>query len=156
MTGAAIGQSGMYILWLGIVNWLVTLIMVEGAIFAPLRHWVKAHDPWKFGYLVHCHLCAGTWVGWALAVATPYRPIDSWPLIDVLLAGLTYKAVGHITLEATALMRRTNAISAPATSRRRPQSHAHPQLEIPRGHGHLLDRERRSPDSSTRITPIAG
>lgn len=102
---------------LGMVNWLASLILVESELFRPLRDRVtaKAAPPrktntgqrwnsrrtalWdKAAYLISCHLCAGTWIGLALALAVPdVRPFGGGPL-GWLLAGLLIKAVGHVTL----------------------------------------------------------
>lgn len=58
------------------------------------RAWGKAR------YLVSCHLCTGTWVGLALAVAVPaVRPFGTG-VVGAILAGLLFKATGHLVLEA--------------------------------------------------------
>lgn len=57
----------------------------------PLRGrlWMKA------SYLISCHLCAGTWIGLALAAGVPsVRPFGPG-LLGWALAGLLVKAVGH-------------------------------------------------------------
>lgn len=108
-------------LYAGLVVWLVTLILVEGEIFRPVRellsgyvpaHWVDATPRFKISeynrrpklaYLVGCHLCTGTWVGLGVAFLIP------GPLPHVVLNGLLYKAIGHVVLEVTALLKRAAA-----------------------------------------------
>lgn len=89
----------------GLVNWIATLIIVEGVIFDDARRWVTRRADragwWKLSYLVTCHLCAGTWVGFALALVVR-GPLPGGFIVN----GLAYKAVGHITLEVTALLKR--------------------------------------------------
>lgn len=111
------------VLALGLVDWIVTLIIVESEICRPIREWVgRQHDKavlnwqnakfvmdpskklqrrvvmWaKLRYFIGCHLCTGTWVGLLLAVITPFRPLGVG-LLGILLAGFLYKAVGHLTL----------------------------------------------------------
>lgn len=106
---------------LGIVCWLVTLVVVDSELFRPLRIWVAGHrrgadrlprrPAWlwhKLRYLVACHLCTGVWVGLVLAAAVPtVRPFGTGP-VGFVLAGLSVKAVGHLTLEVAALLARTN------------------------------------------------
>ncbi len=93
------------VLALGAVCWLVTTILVESELCRPLRdrlaRWSKLH------YLSSCALCTGTWVGLVLAAVTPYRPIASpAPFVSWLLAGLLYKAIGHLILAANNTLRR--------------------------------------------------
>lgn len=114
----------------GIVCWLATLILVESELFRPLREWVDYHRQWsaidriynrrrppwhkawvypfwsKLGYLVGCHLCAGTWVGLVIAAVTGYRVDGQYGFVGFVLAGLAIKAVGHLTLEVAALLAR--------------------------------------------------
>lgn len=121
---------------LGLVNWLVTTILVESELFKPLRRWVRARyefhrfgprraerSAWwdldldrnldrpfharrtalwhKVDYLVGCHLCAGTWIGIALAgiAGGPFAGV-----VGIILNGLLYKAIGHLTLETSAFL----------------------------------------------------
>lgn len=106
----------MNVLYAGLITWFVTLVLVEGEIFAPLRDWfeyrtdlallrdryaetTKEHKKttrryrvWnKVSYLVNCHMCAGTWIGIGLGflIPGPFSPV---------LSGLLYKAIGHLTL----------------------------------------------------------
>lgn len=128
-------------LYLGLVCWLATLIIVESELTRPLREWlerraqrelpvpktipeahVRADYRTKNGhifffffgtrpvfeklrYAVSCHLCAGVWVGVVLAA------IFGGPFTGPAATaanGLLYKAIGHLTLEVAALVRRTN------------------------------------------------
>lgn len=105
---------------LGLVNWLVTLLLVESEVVRPFREWIAnrynaAHtsnrevpsvrsDGWrvvlwyKAKYFVGCHLCTGTWVGVILAILTSWnKPLGSG-VIGIVLTGLLYKAIGHVVL----------------------------------------------------------
>lgn len=54
----------------------------------------------KLRYLLGCHACAGTWVGFAVAAALPgVRPLGGGA-VGFVLAGLLFKAVGHLALVA--------------------------------------------------------
>jgi Protein of unknown function (DUF1360). len=61
----------------------LTHIVVDSAVFSPLREWLKNQAPaieepvtkfsgrWlagKIGYLMTCYQCAGVWVGWFLGL----------------------------------------------------------------------------------------
>ncbi len=107
---------------LGLVNWLVTLLLVESEVTRPMREWVQhqfekasnweaqlitptvRNDGWrvvlwyKAKYFVGCQLCTGTWIGWLMAAFTPWnRPLGTG-VLGVLLAGFLYKAIGHLVL----------------------------------------------------------
>lgn len=96
----------MTLLVLGLINWIVTTIIVEGVIFDEQRAWAKQHLPAKIAYLTTCHLCAGTWVGWAVAVAAGFRVGHG--IVGLALGGLAIKAVGHITLELASVLKNIN------------------------------------------------
>jgi hypothetical protein len=65
----------------------------------------------KLGYVLGCHLCSGTWVGFALAVAVPNTPFHlRWWLPTVVLNGLVIKGIGHALLEVFSLARNLNAM----------------------------------------------
>jgi hypothetical protein len=124
------------IIFLGCANWLSTLILCESELFKPTRGFLdRKADFWtdyllwekekyghndrrsafvgslwkKIAYLHGCHLCCGTWVGIAIAVATPtIRPFGGG-FVGLMLAGLVYKAIGHIVLETTGALQRTNS-----------------------------------------------
>lgn len=85
-----------YLVVAGLVNWLATLILVEGKIFQPVRSRVTGEYA---RYFVACHLCTGTWVGLVMAawltLLAPYAlPFAGWWM--VLVNGLAIKAVGHL------------------------------------------------------------
>lgn len=110
----------MVTIYLGLVNWLVTILLVESEVCRPIRDWVNTRyaragglstwipnvkdDGWrlvlwyKAKYFVACQLCTGTWVGLGLALVTPWNKPLGHGVIGVLLAGLLYKAIGHIIL----------------------------------------------------------
>ena len=111
---------------LGLVNWLATTIVVESELFRPLRAWVDIrHARWvlpdgrrarrhkaawlKLRYLLACHLCAGTWIGFLEAALVPSVRPAGGGFVGWAIAGLAIKAIGHITLEVTALMKRVAA-----------------------------------------------
>lgn len=76
----------------------------------------RTHVLWgKLRYLIGCHLCTGTWVGLVLAWMTSTRLVLTGAA-GIVLAGLLVKAVGHVVLEVTALMRvLTKRLGAGAT-----------------------------------------
>ncbi len=111
MTGAVLGLS--------VVVWFVTLVIVEGEIFRPLRErieeWAATHGTRngdyrdRLAYGFHCHMCCGVWVGLLGAGLTPYRPISSTlPAVSWFLSGLLYKGVAHLILALNHLITRTN------------------------------------------------
>lgn len=115
----------MIVLALALVCWIVTTILVESEATRPLREWLTMQaDTWtmlyddglvtgdvlrfdhtkevfwrKLRYLVSCHLCAGTWVAFALVSIVPVhtfgRGFAGW-----LLGGLLVKAIAHLVLVA--------------------------------------------------------
>lgn len=89
---------------MGLVNWLATLIVVEGVIFDEPREWLAQRLPLKLSYLLSCHLCAGVWVGFALALVVP-GPIEAG-VMSVVVNGIAYKAVGHLVLEVVGTLQR--------------------------------------------------
>lgn len=107
---------------LGFANWLATTIIVESVIFEDVRLTMRrAGDRLKsagresvghkLGYVLGCHLCSGTWVGFALAVAVPNTPFHlRWWLPTVVLNGLVIKGIGHALLEVFSLARNLNAM----------------------------------------------
>jgi hypothetical protein len=112
---------------LGLVNWLATVLLVESEVTRPIREWVDkryrsarirypelsasnwapevSRHGWrtvlwyKARYFVGCQLCTGTWVGWILAALTIgwHAPLGTG-ILGIVLAGLFYKAIGHIVL----------------------------------------------------------
>lgn len=95
------------IIALGLVNWFVTTVVVEANVTQPIRswfhtRWMHAQREWslvmweKLAYLVNCHMCAGVWVGLALAA---FAPMVFGPgVIPFILVGLLIKAIGHLVL----------------------------------------------------------
>lgn len=94
----------------GLINWIVTTIIVEGTVFQDARDALdRLPIPPKYKELWHCHLCTGTWVGFGLAMFLG-GPLATGlsPILDVLLNGFLYKAVGHVILEVTGLVKNYN------------------------------------------------
>lgn len=97
---------------LGLINWLITTIVVESELTRPLRDWVdrtptRRVKRWvpqrttlraKAAYLIGCHLCTGTWIGLAQALTVPHLGPFGTGITGWVLAGLLYKAIGHATL----------------------------------------------------------
>lgn len=139
----------------GAVCWLATLILVEGVIFQGCREWLKVkcdrirercldrdnevRGTWmarnahaaagKIGYLVTCHLCAGTWVGIAL---TPFAhgPFHSTIFgVTALLNGLLYKAMGHLFLEIQAVLMTRSAWQKAQADAQRHENRRQRELE---------------------------
>lgn len=100
----------------GLVNWLVTTIIVESELGRPLRDlissrreraaggdgsWLEAgldRGAWRWlDYLVRCHLCVGVWV--ALAEVFWLGPLVGRGVAGVVFSALLVKAVGHLVLE---------------------------------------------------------
>lgn len=133
----------MIVLFAGLVNWLVTLIIVESELFREVRDWVDTHAPEKLRYLVHCHLCCGTWIGLALALVLPGPLVAVHPLLTWFLNGLLYKAVGHVTLEITAILKHHNALLNAAEGMTNADHREHVSHQSSNGY-----REGRSPAQS--------
>lgn len=96
------------VIFLGLANWIITVILVESELSRPFRLWVSGTHFFaparpKLAYLVSCHLCTGTWVGLALALVAG-SPVPG--VLGLVVGGLIYKAVGHVTLEVTAALKR--------------------------------------------------
>ena len=90
---------------LGAANHQVTHIITVGVIFEGLRQWITRTFGAKAGYLVQCHLCAGTWVGFGQAGWTygQIRMTQSEPL-DAFLVAFTVALIGRLVNEVLALM----------------------------------------------------
>lgn len=95
-------------LLLGLANWFGTLLVVESEFFRPLRAWCEDRYTnaerrfsswfwWKVNYMINCQMCAGTWVGLALAPLAPAIFPSLWGLGFVVTA-LVIKAIGHLIL----------------------------------------------------------
>lgn len=102
---------------LGLVNWIVTVIVTQGAILEELRNKVKTFGSrlevdsphkitklvgGKLNYFVACPLCVGTWIGFAEAASFggPLHPHPAWAAW--IASGLLYKAIGHLSLQVSA------------------------------------------------------
>lgn len=104
----------------GLVNWLVTTIVVESELGRPLREYVRRRrnlaaqrrptlpppfapgnadrGPWRWlDYLLACHLCTGVWI--AIAEALYLGPLVGRGAAGVIFTALIVKAVGHLVLE---------------------------------------------------------
>lgn len=97
----------------GLVNWWVTVLVVDSEFFRPLREvffnaYTNAERKWsiafwdKLCYLVKCHMCTGTWVGFLLAAFAPAVFGPGW--IGFILVALLIKAIGHLVLTAWHLL----------------------------------------------------
>jgi hypothetical protein len=108
------------ILLLGLANHLATMIVVESEVTRESRTWLarkafvasteavpelgranRRDRFWaklwhKVDYLHSCHLCAGTWIGLAMAAFLP--PVASSGVVGWLLTGLAIKGTGHMVL----------------------------------------------------------
>lgn len=96
----------------GLVNWLVTTIVVESELGRPVRdyvcrrraranraYWIKGdHSVWRWlDFLLRCHLCVGVWV--ALAEVAWLGPVVGRGVAGFVFTALLVKAVGHLVLE---------------------------------------------------------
>ncbi len=77
------------VVYLGLANWLATIIITSSSLFAPLRARAAVVHP-KLGELVTCPLCAGVWVGFGQGV------LLGGPLENFFWNGLVYKAVAEL------------------------------------------------------------
>jgi hypothetical protein len=77
------------VVYLGLVNWIITLIVTRSSLFAPIRVAAAELHP-RLGELATCPLCAGTWVGFYQAL------IVGGPLPGAFWNGLLYKAVAEL------------------------------------------------------------
>ena len=99
------------VLYLGIVNWMATVIITESVIFEDFRDMVRrygksleANHPRigrKVCYFVTCALCMGTWIGFIEAIVFD-GPLRFWWL-SFIANGLLYKGIGHLFLQLNAL-----------------------------------------------------
>ena len=106
--GSYVAASVALVLFAGLLNWIITQILVAGGLFHEYREWVGRHGKRialrrpilgnKLAYFVSCPLCVGTWIGFAQGVVMP-GPLQligwmSW--FNWAANGLVYKAVGHL------------------------------------------------------------
>ena len=92
------------LLVLGAVNHQVTHCITAGVIFEEVRQWVRLHCGAKLGYLVTCHLCAGTWVGFGIAAAASgdVTLVDN-VATNFLLVSFAVALVGRVWNEGLAI-----------------------------------------------------
>jgi hypothetical protein len=89
---------------LGAINHQITHIITTGVILSEFRAWVKQHLGQKMGYLTTCHLCAGTWVGFAIALVTLNDiQIVSQSVPDFFLVSFAVALMGRVWNEGLAL-----------------------------------------------------
>lgn len=81
-----------FVLFGGLINWITTCILVDSELFRKFREWCKERGHYP-GYLVGCHLCAGTWIAFIQSVfmGGPYT-MYWW---HIVANALLYKAIGH-------------------------------------------------------------
>ena len=95
------------LLVLGAVNHQVTHIITTGVILEDFRQWVSktfGQDS-KLAYLVRCHLCAGSWVGFCIALVAPSAvQLGADPVSNFLLVSFAVALVGRVWNESLALM----------------------------------------------------
>lgn len=110
------------ILALGLVNWFATTLVVESEFFRPLREFVSHRQltaemhrgraerqlellwtRWRYwawsrvAYLIGCHMCTGTWLGFLLVPFAPaIFPGPAWAVF--IVTALLIKAIGHMIL----------------------------------------------------------
>ena len=77
------------VVYLGLVNWLATIIITSSSLFAPVRAAAAELHP-RLGELLSCPLCAGVWVGFYQAL------IVGGPLPGTFWNGLLYKAIAEL------------------------------------------------------------
>ena len=86
---------------LSAVNAAVTTILTTSSLFDPLRAFMARLNP-TLGELVNCDLCAGTWIGAAIAAVAVWWL--GWTGTDALLAGAV---ITLATLTGAAVWRET-------------------------------------------------
>jgi hypothetical protein len=100
----------MTVVFLGLINWFATMLIVEAEITFPIRrgaellvdrlmmsgHRRLGRIADKLSYLLHCHMCCGTWVGLieAAVFGGPFHGFTGW-----VANGLLFKAIAHLVLE---------------------------------------------------------
>jgi hypothetical protein len=96
-----------------LIRWLVlgaacnqiTTIVTESLLFRPFRERVAQRSSY-LGELVSCHLCFGTWVGFALAFLSPPRLIFGLPVLSTLTESFAVSFLGRTFNEITGLLKR--------------------------------------------------
>jgi len=115
MSATITGVSALFVLFLGLVNWVATEIVVTSIIFKDIREWtdnlgmrLKKRHPRtgeKLCYFLKCALCVGVWIGFveALVFDGPLHSQLTWIGWAAFVAnGLLYKGVGHLLLQVNA------------------------------------------------------
>jgi hypothetical protein len=93
------------LLVLGAINHQITHIITTGVIFQEIRQWVWNTFGGKLGYLVTCHLCCGTWIGYIMAVfAIDAITLDDRMMINYLLVAFAISLVGRVWNELIAIL----------------------------------------------------
>lgn len=99
------------VLYLGLINWIATIIIVESVLFEDVRGWIQRRGKLleetrpavgrKVSYVITCALCTGTWIGFveALCFGGPL----SFGILSFIANGLLFKALGHLFLQVNAL-----------------------------------------------------
>lgn len=69
------------------------------------------HPPRRphLAYLVECHLCCGVWVGFVVASALAIFAGSSGPTDNIILDGLLFKAIGHLTFAVQKVLERVSS-----------------------------------------------
>lgn len=98
------------VIFLGLVNWIATIIITESVIFEDVRSVVTSRADCigrrhpsigrKLRYFVTCALCMGTWVGFIQAICFG-GPLE-FGYLSFVANGLLYKAIGHLFLQINA------------------------------------------------------
>ena len=97
----------------GFVRWLVvaaacnqiTTIVTESLLFQPVRERISERSRYA-GELVSCHLCFGTWVGFALALVTPPGVVRGVPGVSRLVEAFSISFGGRLFNEVAGLLKR--------------------------------------------------
>lgn len=90
---------------MGLVTWVTVLIVTRSELFRPLRERV---EPWHWpSYLLGCPLCTGVWIG--AAGAAGVGPQVSSGLVGYVATALAFTAVGHLVLEAQAVLQKLSS-----------------------------------------------
>ena len=83
----------------------ITTIVTESLLFKPVRERVAERSHY-LGELVSCHLCFGTWVGFALALLIRPGLVRGMPVISTMAEGFAISYGGRLLNEVTGLLKR--------------------------------------------------
>jgi hypothetical protein len=83
----------------------ITTIVTESLLFRPVRERIAQRSEYA-GELVSCHLCFGTWVGFALGIL--FRPglVRGFPVLSTATEGFAISFLGRLFNEITGLLKR--------------------------------------------------